>query len=379
MKLRASLVFGLSVKQGPPTTTGQPLNPIYFENISPRIMGSSDENPILLAGVGVREFRNYLLVIVGLPSEKEYEAILNGASDPRSHSPTLCTSYLDIMLLANKLGRPKLYEWAWGMLYRLFTLKSMHQLASHTWDKDTLLRLRSFMRGDMFMETLALNFIHYFIGISVSETTTEDTPAPPNYRTCVQIYKDPALPKNDHPLFGCIFLSVLCQGHHSAMWTKYLTGKDKTILYVAQAQLTRVSEEFHSLHWLLQPVSGSTLPAFSSICAQCQRKFVALWDASFGRCGKLNSLTPLEDISSLIYLLQYRQSLANKWNEYKTVPSSAPKHPITWFTKKSSVSICCDNECSLHEVLANIDEHIQQVYAEFARQYHRFTIEVKEM
>jgi hypothetical protein len=296
------------------------------------------------------------------PFEEEYTKLLTDFSNSKKHNYELCVRYLDIACLARRFGMFKLEEWATNSLHDIFT-KSIPKLVEYSWDKTTILRLRSFTQHNK-LRSSVMNFLQYFISVSVKEAVEGDATASSNYDTCVQLYKDPVFLDNDPALFGCVFASILSLGHRSFTWTSNLTRNDRRILYAAQVQLVKVSSELQSLDWLLQP--ASRLASFQTLCDYCRQK---LWDSSFGQCGDLNSDTPLKDMSSLARLPQYRQLLVKEWEADRAK---------TWFnllksqpTSSSTPAKCKYPPCAVDILLLSIDEHIQKVYEEITHQYKR--------
>ncbi|KAB5591596.1 hypothetical protein CTheo_4944 [Ceratobasidium theobromae] len=381
-KLQASLIFGSRIGHDCPAATVDPFNrptPMYLEDITSGASDSSDPSPITLAKVTVRQFRHYLLLIFGLPTDKEYTKTVTGPLHPSRYTSDLCIRYLDTSCLAYRFGRTDIEEWAINMLYDSLT-KSMHNLTLGAWDKDTLKQLRLFTRGKK-PELPSVTFIQYFISVSVNEAALAEGNiiAASNHETCVQLYKDPKLPIEDPALFGCVFASILSLGNRSSTWTTKLAGKMRAILYNAQVEFVNLSAQFQSLHWLVQPEAPSALPAFETICSCCRRRFLTLWSESFGKCGNLGSSVLLRDISSLAQLPQRRLSLVHKWEDDRApVITLPPPQSNTWFRKADPPLVCEQGRCSLDDILLNIDDRIQQVFEEITTHYRRFFAALEE-
>lgn len=270
----------------------------------------------------------------------------------------------------------QLETWACDWLYSALTI-SPKMLASDQLDKNTLLQLRSYSRSK-FAESIvfhAMTFIQYFISISAREAPYQDQTSAFNLNTCVELYKDPMLPKDDPVLFGCVFAAILSLGHRSSTWTTQLSGRDRSILYAAQTQLVTVCDQLTSLGWLLRP--WETLPSFNQVCFLCRPKCSVNWNETFGQCGNLNSNIPLQDISSLARLPQYRLLLLEKWEGGPTSTSTIISEALAsaWSSMLPYTLSCLESDCwgcILVPITSEVDARIQKVYEELTDRYNRF-------
>lgn len=295
--------------------------------------------------------------------------------------------YLDIACLGRRFGRTGLERWARKALYPVL-VKSKYRLACEQWDKNTWLQLRSLTRSSFDdsdpLELAALTFIYYIVSTSTMEANAKATAGALGLDTCIQLYTDPTLLQRDPAVFGCVFAALLSLGYRT--WESHLSGKHRTVLYTAQVQLTTLGE-LDSLDWILRPEAADRLLSthYFRICNVCERKFEAIWNGIFGRYQSLKSSprTALDGVAFLAQLPQYRQSLVNQWEDYRSSLKATRSREVsqanslfTMITGSSSnESLTCShpNGCTLSdELLADIDQHIQQVYEELASQYDRF-------
>lgn len=272
-----------------------------------QLTNSSDNNPAKLEGFTPNQFRNFLSVVLGLPSDPGYLALLTGAQDVTKHESDLLVKYLDITLLSHQFRMIELEEWARKQLK--LVLRSSHKFIRSEWDKTTLYQLHSYARTSEDIETSVKAFIQYFISASTHEDQQLSLVVPSNFSTCIELYKDDTLKKRDPILFGCAFAAIVSQHHQT--WTSPLTQRDRALLYVAQVQLTPITKELQSLRWLQAPVSE--LPFFTRICSACRSELPRFWIITFGKCQSLGSHILLEDISLLARLPQYFHTLSQAW------------------------------------------------------------------
>ncbi|CAE6436920.1 unnamed protein product, partial [Rhizoctonia solani] len=283
------------------TFTGDP-------TLRDQLLSSCDSNPVRLKECTPEQFRNFLSVVLGLPSDPGYLALLTGARDPKNHNGDLLIQYLDIASFSQRFGMTRLEKWARRQLQ--LVLRSSHKFTESEWNEDTLHRLHSYAysRSDESIRAPVVSFIQYFISVS---TDRHQSPRPPlsNFTTCIELYKDNTLKQRDPALFGCVFAAVVSQRHQE--WTSILAQQDRALLYVAQVQLTSLATVLQNLYWLRTP--ASELPFLTGICSACQAALPRLWGNTFGRCRSLNSRVLLHNISSLARLPQYFHSLSQIW------------------------------------------------------------------
>lgn len=321
------------------------------------------------------------------PSDPKYLALLTDAQDKKKHNRDLLAHYLDISRVARGFRMSKLEEWAQSQLS--LVLESMYDLSREEWDKETLLWLNSYAQstGKSHLISSVTTFIQYFVSTSASIQTASQRPIPSNLGTCVQLYKDPYLPKDSPAVFGCVFASILSLGHHSTVWTSLMSNKDRAVLYAAQVQLTSASDELNHVGWLHSEIYS--LSSVDEICSQCQAQLRYLWPETFGKCGGLKSSVALQDVTSLARLPQYRRLLTSRWNAPVVCFPVMPKPnagsafcsrsgrcnfeetPFTMF--KLIQSLFGGKPCSkLKLPLLDIDRRIRQVYEELAWRHKYF-------
>ncbi|CAE6421283.1 unnamed protein product [Rhizoctonia solani] len=383
--------FQLSLVLDPHDTSNHPNSgdPTFRE----LFINSSDDNPARLNGYTPNQFRNFLSVVLGLPSDPGYLALLTGAQDTKNHTRDILVQYLDVASLSQRFRMTELETWARGQLH--LVLRSSHKFTQIKWDRDTLHRLHSYAqsRGGSAVRSPVNAFIQYFISVSADKSQQSLTLT--NFKTCMELYKDDTLKQRDPALFGCLFAAMVSQ-HHQA-WTSPLTQRDKALLYIAQVQLTPVTKILQNLHWLLAPAS------FSKLCSACQSALPHIWTDTFGKCGSLNSSVLLQDISSLAHLPQYLLSFSRAWrdvdcigfpnpttrnHEQPSVRSSNPEEPLRFFRSSINSMFLASHE--VHEVRARPHESqkcrnkylpqigalIDEVYNELAAQHGRFASEI---
>ncbi|KAG9074106.1 hypothetical protein FS749_014375, partial [Ceratobasidium sp. UAMH 11750] len=152
---------------------------------------------------------------------------------------------------------------------------------------------------------------------------------------CVRLYKDTSLPTALPKLFGCIFTLILSLGYQSTVWKDQLTRDERAALYVAQAHFTRLHRHPElSLEWLFSPQTTITS----------------------GECGELNSVVPLEDISEIARLPQYRQKFAD--------------------AVQSSPWVCELHYTAGKKFLNAIDTRLGESYVKFTSEYKRIVSEL---
>ncbi|KAJ1301681.1 hypothetical protein OPQ81_008917 [Rhizoctonia solani] len=362
-KLHTSLIFG-SLNTPGDTLVG---NTMFREQLA----NSDDDNPARLRGFTPEQLRNFLSVVLGLPSDPGYLVLLTGAQDTKKHGRDLLVQYLDIASLSHQFGMTELEKWAQEQLK--LVLQSSHDFAYHQWDRDTLGRLHSYAysSGDSAIRLSVKTFIQYFISISADKDKALSVPVSSNVSTCIELYKDETLRQRDPALFGCIFAAIVSQDHRTGAWISTLMQQDKALLYAAQVHLTSIAKGLQSLQWLLSPVSE--LPFFTKICLTCQITLGHLWVNTFGKCGSLNSSVLGEDISSLAYLPQHLHALSQSWRNVACTglpdPSSRSQPPVGIMGIATSA---IRNLQALYGIGALIDE----VYNELAVKHTNFALEV---
>lgn len=385
-KLQASLVLG-SRSTSQTLRTSSRRYSTGVGSLSREFASSTDDNPIPVLNATASQFRNFLFAVLGLPSDPTYLALLTDAQHKKKHSQDLLVRYLDISRVARGFRMSKLEEWAQSQL--CLVLESMYDLALDEWDKETLLRLDSYAQSTSKPHIISsvTTFIQYFVSISANNQAASQQPIPSNLDTCLQLYRDPNLPKDNPAIFGCVFASILSLGHYSTVWTSLMSNKDRAVLYAAQVQFTSVSEELKNVGWLQSGVYS--LSSIDEVCSQCQAQLGYLWSETFGKCGGLKSNVALEDVTSLARLPQYRRALVSRWNApvvcFPVMPKPSAgsafctrngrcnfeETPFTMF--KIIQSLFGGKPCSkLKHPLLEIDRRIRLVYEELAWRHKYF-------
>ncbi|KAG8740866.1 hypothetical protein FRC10_003821 [Ceratobasidium sp. 414] len=318
--------------------------------------GTSDTNPIEIRNIKAPQFRNLLFALLGTPDDVEYLSLLTDANRVHYHTQDTFLRYLDINLLAVYFGMKGLELWAHSQLE--LVLQSTTRLAKYAWGKDTLLQAIScannMPKGTHDIARTMLAFVCLTLSFSADPSlASRDHPAS-NLDASVRLYKDASLPTALPKLFGCIFTLILSLGYQSTVWKEQLTRDERAALYVAQAHFTRLNRHPElSLEWLSSP---QTTIASGEVCHLCKQHFNALWGTSFGQCGELNSVVPLEDISEIARLPQYRQKFAD--------------------AVQSSPWVCELHYAAGKKFLNAIDTRLGESYVKFTSEYKRIVSEL---
>ncbi|KDN34142.1 hypothetical protein RSAG8_12755, partial [Rhizoctonia solani AG-8 WAC10335] len=149
-----------------------------------QLPSSCDSNPVKLTGYTPDQFRNFLSVVLGLPSDSGYLALLTGAQDAKNHKRDLLVQYLDIASLSQRFGMAGLEKWARGQLQ--LVLQSSHRFTHSEWDRNILHRLHSYAHssGGSAVRVPVKTFIQYFISVSADKDRQSSGQAPSNFNTC---------------------------------------------------------------------------------------------------------------------------------------------------------------------------------------------------
>ncbi|KDN42339.1 hypothetical protein RSAG8_06830, partial [Rhizoctonia solani AG-8 WAC10335] len=363
-KVQATAIFGSRSKAA--VESNREFNPVYLEDIIPRLSDSSDAYPIELSGITKKQFQTYLLLITGLPYDQEYLSLLVDYLTPEKHSQDLLLQYLDIMVVAPRLGMTKLEEWAMNALHTIFT-ESPHPFCRipSDWGYNTLLQLRRLTRKTT-LDSPARAFIQYLI-----YKITQDIRRNQGVGEClskitelVEIYQGFKNSDDDNALLGCVFLNVLSLGRRSQVWS-HLTRDDKAILYAAQAQLINLPRELlpGSLAWVAKPDPKRV----QELCPGCQSILSTTWNQTFGECSKgLGSSVPLKDVLLLAKMSEYFRTLWGKMNEVAPNSCTAMKAPSSSLATSNTSR---PTTCSIRPLLEYVDQHIQNVYEQAASRY----------
>lgn len=362
-KVQATAIFGTRPKET--AESNRKFNPVYIEDMLPRLAGSSDTSPIELSSITKKQFHTYLLLITGLPYDEEYLSLLVGYLAPEKHSQDLFLRYLDIATIAPRFGMSQLGEWAMNALQTVFTesANSFRQIP-YDWKYSTLLQLMQLTR-ETNLDSPVRAFIQYLIyRITQDVRHTQGTSECSSKITdLIEIYQG-LKNSNENALLGCVFLNILSLGHRSLVWS-HLGKDDKAVLYAAQAQLTDLPHEFvpGSLDWVAKPDPGQT----QELCTGCQLSLSGTWDRIFRDCTEgLGSSIPLKDATLLAEMPEYRWSLWSSMGEI-TLDSCTAVAPPPGSQALPSTSRRVT--CSIRPLLKTVDQHIQDVYEQVTSRY----------
>ncbi|CAE6529968.1 unnamed protein product [Rhizoctonia solani] len=358
-KVQATAIFGSRPKVTVESNKG--FTPVYLEDILPRLPDSSIESPIELFGITKKQFRTYLLLITGLPCDEECSSLFMDYLIPEKHSQDLFLRYLDIMVVAPRLGMTRLEEWAMNAFSTIFTDSILSFCENpYYWHYDDLLRLIELTRKTT-LGAPARVFGQYLIYRIARDVRHDQSVGgnSPNITSLVEIYQGLKRSHNHNTLLGCVFLNVLSLGHRSRVWAS-LTRDDKAILYAAQAQLTDLPHEFApgSFTWLTKPGSEQT----RGLCAECQSRLSTIWSETFGECSdRLGSNTPLNDVLILAEMPKYCRALWSRMDETDLGSSTALSSPPTTLDHTAT--------CSIRPLVRHVDQRVENLYEQAASRY----------
>jgi hypothetical protein len=270
-------------------------------------------------------------------------SLLTAAQNPLCHNQASFVRYLDIGILADRLNMNSLKSWAQSQLRHFLELTEQAWVSKSTWDKQLLLEIAAFGKSspediDNGIQTLLRAIL-----------TPSSVLTPPYLETCVSLYKDSTFSKTSDALSGWIFVFILSLGHRSSVWLNDLTRDDRLVLLTAQAELTNLSQRSDlRINWLTE--KRGELGPFNLCCGNCSHFWNPMWVSNYGKVGKLNSATPLEDIRQIMRLGDYRQTFA--W----AISSG------TW---------PCQEECG-KKVLRSVDERTNLLFQDFDKLHTYF-------
>lgn len=307
-KLQASLL------KADPDTTGYRFKDIMEDvcggaDSSPNRPGASDLNPVVLP-VKAAAFSRFLLAILGKVGDPEYIKFLTAAQDPKNHHLGLLVYYLDIGLVASYFGMKNMESWSLSQI-RL-VLQSAESLAAQDCSGGDLERLFTYLQTadipDCQHELLTVMQLVLCAPATRPLTSHLSERTIANHQTYISFYKTPHLATSNLALFGLLLAIVLSLGHRSSAWSEHLTREDRTILFAAHADLTKLCD--HSdleLAWLTNPAQ------VKEVCSRrnCSLTFSRFWANTFAQCKSLNSPVPLEDINQILTLPKQRFLFAN--------------------------------------------------------------------
>lgn len=222
--------------------------------------------------------------------------------------------YLDISILAERLGMDILETWAHSQLKYFF--KSTSWALEHMWEEGLLLQITRAFKTPAVKHTDTVDGIQILL-CSILNYSSSREPTPPYLEICITWYKETAFSGISGTVFGWIFAFILSLGHRSSIWADKLSRDERLVLYSAQAELVNLSgrsDLFTS--WIRgedRVQQGNPLPepgAFRKCCPKCLSYCKSAWHSSYGRMGSLDSTATLEDIRKIIRLWDYRQMFA---------------------------------------------------------------------
>ncbi|CAE6418314.1 unnamed protein product [Rhizoctonia solani] len=346
--------------------------------------GISDADPVIVTDIRAQQFRHLLLALTGRPGDPEYMSLLADGEKDYRHSHATFIQYLDIATLASRLRMMNLFSWAVSQLTR--HINSSCWTPDGTWDKTVVIQVAGLEKStsetpefiySSFCSVPLRIFLRHVLDPSIRDPSDLCIPLYKIYQDYYDIEASPGL-----GIFGWMFAYVLSLGHQSPYWRELLTRDDRSILYMAQAELTNyvLSLGHQSPYWreLLTRDDRSILymaqaeltnlatrpdictdwltnpldPDYNILgrsCDDCSSHCKAVWELTYGQVGDLNSNEPLKDIRHLVRLPRYRIAFKN------AVHGSWP----------------CSNNCGIH-VLNQIDWWSDTMGDDFYALYKHF-------
>ncbi|KAG9127997.1 hypothetical protein FRC07_006357 [Ceratobasidium sp. 392] len=196
---------------------------------------------IAIFNVKAEQFRNFLLMFYGSPSDQEYRWLLSDTPDASRLTITAFRIYLDVADSAEKLAAPKLQCWAHGQLKK--TTKAADPMLSRyplspTYQLRAIHYAKRTGDGELLIGVRRLIQLHF---AWVSRDSPIRLPAENTLMVdairerAVELYKTPSLRLEDPPLFGFVFCYVLGLGPEFGAKVSLLTRNDRVALLSAQA------------------------------------------------------------------------------------------------------------------------------------------------
>ncbi|CAE6504221.1 unnamed protein product [Rhizoctonia solani] len=322
-------------------------------DLDPQTTGTgTDADPILIANIRAQQFRHLLLALLGRPGDPEYMSLLTDGEKDYRHSHATFIKYLDIATLAGHLQMINLSSWALSQLTR--HINSSCWTPDGTWDKRVVIQVveleRSTSEAPEFTYSSLCSvplriFLRHVLDPSVRDPSDLSIPL---YKIYKDHHYDTEAPES-LGIFGWMFVYVLSLGHHSSYWRDTLTRDDRSVLYMAQAELANLAARSDvSIGWLTNPLNPE-FNILSQCCKDCLSHCKAVWGLTYGQVGELNSTEPLKDVRHLVKLPGYRIAFKN------AVHGAWP----------------CHNNCGIH-VLNQIDWWCDTLGDDFQALYQQF-------
>ncbi|KDN37725.1 hypothetical protein RSAG8_09993, partial [Rhizoctonia solani AG-8 WAC10335] len=276
--------------------------------------GTNDADPVIVINVRAQQFRHLLLALTGRPGDSEYMSLLADGEKDYRHSQATFIRYLDIATLAGRLQMINLFSWALSQLTR--HINSSCWTPDGTWDKSVIIQVAGLEKStseapefvySSFCSVPLRIFLRHVLAPSVRDPSDLCIPL---YMIYKDLYYD-AETLHDLGIFGWMFVYVLSLGHHSPYWREMLTRDDRSVLYMAQAELTNLAARSDVYTgWLTNPLD----PEYNILgrsCDDCSSHCKAVWGLTYGQVGDLNSSEPLKDLRHLVKLPRYRIAFKN--------------------------------------------------------------------
>ncbi|KAG8760362.1 hypothetical protein FRC12_009577 [Ceratobasidium sp. 428] len=214
-----------------------------------RSEGSSDRDPMVLPDLKPEQFRNFLYLFYGNPSETKFEKLMRG--EEIDSAWTTWKYYIDIAIISHYLGMNSTQTWALERLKLMLDHRIFSFPSDTTADLLDALRYVKLMDDDILENNirslLGIQLLYTFssrpdvlyMGPSGHVPPSQPNPNPPNSRSFVDtLYRGPTLRLGDRFLFGQILCIILQTGRRSPLWTKELTRDERATLAAVQVGLT---------------------------------------------------------------------------------------------------------------------------------------------
>ncbi|KAG8740973.1 hypothetical protein FRC10_003511 [Ceratobasidium sp. 414] len=243
---------------------------------------------ISILNLKAEQFRHFLLMFYGLPTDQEYRWLISDPPDTSRLTIANFRVYLDVADLADRFAAPRLQAWAHTRLKRVtkstdpylsrYHLSSEYQLgairyAKRMGDNELLVSVRKMIQ---------LHFIWVSKDSPIQFSAENTLMAEAVREHAVELYKNPSLRLEDAPLFGFMFCYVLSLGPEFGAKTPLLTRNDRVALLSAQVYLTPLPTSTLDLDWLCtltrENQRGTGTPI--ECCPKCN--FYPAWETIFG-------------------------------------------------------------------------------------------------
>ncbi|KAG8760363.1 hypothetical protein FRC12_009578 [Ceratobasidium sp. 428] len=315
-KFQASLLASKSSKVTFKTPTSKTTILLDLSNKSESKPGSSDEYPVKLPYTLALEFRYLLDALMARPGSTAHKHLFEDILDPKKHNPTLFWHIFTIGVMSVHFEIIDVARWAWPRV-KTILLSVADKLVSISWKEYQLWRMFVYYDAifehepDAADELLAVFRLTCSLcqssGPYVAKGSTSELDA------FIALYRlsSPLKSPLSNLALGCIFIMLLSLGHNSDVWRNKLTRDERSVFYTAQAHLVSLSTHSNlELGWLQNPRRFGVLD--NTCSPECSEEISLAWSKTFGPLGVLNSPLPLEDVSKLASLPQYRHLFATR-------------------------------------------------------------------